>query len=184
MLGKVSEFLKGKKEALTNSKKGFTLIELVIVILIIAILAVVLIPQLSAMTNKAKTTGVQQVFREYEIAAQAVAHEQSGFKELVTGTGATADLTKLVEAMNANLDTANKLTSKTGEPATTTRMDPWKQAYTINYDADAITVTSTGADKTDKTADDLSVTVAYKAGSVETTTKGFSLNAEENKPVV
>ena len=71
-----------------NSKKGFTLIELVIVILIIAILFVVLVPQLSAMVNKAKTAGVQEDFREFSTAAQAVAYEPVSYTHLTLPTKA------------------------------------------------------------------------------------------------
>ena len=179
---------------LKSGKKGFTLIELVVVILIIAILAVVLIPQLSAMTNKAKTAGVQEAFREYQVAAQTVAMEQSGLPvdELEANTikAGTAAL------MNKNLDAVNQLSANsTGDAVTIKRLDPWNIEYTYKYTAAEtedtdhngvvngarVTITSNGPDGVAGNDDDLSTTVEYRAGSVITTTAGFSLNAKDPK---
>ena len=172
-----------------NKKKGFTLVELVIVILIIAILFVVLIPQLSAMTNKAKMTGVQEAFREYQVAAQSVCYEQSGLPadEFETDHSLKAGTAFL---MNKGLDPANQLgTNGTDDAVTIKRLDPWKNAYTYTYEAAVttgddsthhgprVTITSNGPDGVAGNDDDLSTTVTYEAGSVLTTTAGFSLNA-------
>ena len=176
---------------LKSGKKGFTLIELVVVILIIAILAVVLIPQLSAMTNKAKTAGVQEAFREYQVAAQTVAMEQSGLPvdEFETDHSLKAGTAAL---MNKNLDAVNQLgTDGSTNAVTIDRKDPWGNAYSYKYtaaeetDTDSnsvvngarVTIISNGADGVADSADDLSTTVEYRAGSVITTTDGFSLNA-------
>ena len=44
----------------TNKKKGFTIVELVIVIAVIGILSAVLIPTFSGLVNKAKETALQE----------------------------------------------------------------------------------------------------------------------------
>ena len=170
-------------------KKAFTLIELVIVILIIAILAVVLIPQLSSMTNKAKMAGVQEDFREFQIAAQTVAYEHSGF-------GVRSGVEAL---LNENLDTQNTLTS-----GASANKDPWNLAYKAVYStavdgaADAspanddvirsVTFISGGANGVIEAAstgfdtlagDDLATKVTYETdGSITVKTAGFSLDKE------
>lgn len=174
---------------MNNKKKGFTLIELVVVILIIAILAVVLIPQLSAMTNKAKTSGVQEAFREFQIASQTVCIEQNGFGKVDN----SAYLKDTVDNLNKNLDAVNQLTAAPdAASATLTRQDPWGNAYTVKFYKDAAATTaaaaddavaavqfiSNGADGTAGNADDLSTTIAYEEGSYKVTTEGFSLNAK------
>ncbi|MFK7816701.1 MAG: prepilin-type N-terminal cleavage/methylation domain-containing protein, partial [Gammaproteobacteria bacterium] len=43
----------------TNQLKGFTLVELLIVVIILAILAAIIVPQFSASTNDAKAAALQ-----------------------------------------------------------------------------------------------------------------------------
>lgn len=62
-----------------NSKKAFTLIELLIVIAIIGILFVVLVSKVDFATDKAKASGVQTDFRSFQVAFETVAKEHSGF---------------------------------------------------------------------------------------------------------
>ena len=54
--------LNKRKHILDNIQKGFTLIELIIVIIIIGILAAIAIPQFGNMTKKAHTATVQGTF--------------------------------------------------------------------------------------------------------------------------
>lgn len=65
-------------------KKGFTLVEIMLVISIIAILFVVLIPRFGFATDKAKETGVKTDFRAFQTAAESVINEKS-FKRLDDG---------------------------------------------------------------------------------------------------
>ena len=174
-----------------KNKKAFTLIELVIVILIIAILAVVLIPQLSSMTNKAKMAGVQEDFREFQIAAQTVAYEHSGF-----GTTGASNA-NIMGLLNENLDTQNALIAA----GTSTNADPWNVKYDVVYCTDVNGATeASGDDAVVKSVvfisggpngvidastfsvdgtDDLATKVTYEAdGSVTVKTAGFSLDKE------
>ena len=175
-------------------KKAFTLIELVIVILIIAILAVVLIPQLSSMTNKAKTAGVQEDFHEFQIASQAVAYEQSGFGAVGT------DNATVLALLNKNLDTENGIDNVTLGEGKSKNTDPWNKEYKVELfsalasDSDANSAGTAVSDVTDVVKavrftsggpngaigtgnDDLTTTIYYNnAGSVVVTTNGFSLD--------
>ena len=58
-----------------NKKKGFTLVELIVVLAILAILAAMLVPALTGYIDKAREKKELAVARQYYIAAQAVASE-------------------------------------------------------------------------------------------------------------
>lgn len=104
-----------------QNKKAFTLVELLIVITIIGILFVVLISRVDFARDKAKTTGVNTDFREYEIAFQTAAGNGQGFDPLFVDTAEVkaADGTRvkdpysaaenLLAAINKNLDDAMQL---------------------------------------------------------------------------
>ena len=68
----------------TNTKKGFTIIELVIVIAVIGILAAVLIPTFSGVIEKANESAAMQAARnEYELFLAEHAAEMDGTENLV-----------------------------------------------------------------------------------------------------
>ena len=68
----------------TNTKKGFTIIELVIVIAVIGILAAVLIPTFSGVIEKANESAAMQAARnEYEVYLSEHAAELTGEENFV-----------------------------------------------------------------------------------------------------
>ena len=72
----------------TNTKKGFTIIELVIVIAVIGILAAVLIPTFSGVIEKANESAAMQAARnEYELFLAEHAAEMKGTEKLIIVTG-------------------------------------------------------------------------------------------------
>ena len=72
----------------TNTKKGFTIIELVIVIAVIGILAAVLIPTFSNVIEKANESAAMQAARnEYELFLAEHAAEMTGKEHLVIVNG-------------------------------------------------------------------------------------------------
>ncbi len=72
----------------TNTKKGFTIIELVIVIAVIGILAAVLIPTFSGVIEKANESAAMQAARnEYELFLAEHAAEMKGTENLIIVTG-------------------------------------------------------------------------------------------------
>ena len=73
-----------------KTKKAFTLIELLIVIAIIGILFIVLVSKVDFATDKAKATGVQTMFRSYQMAFDQVARENAGFTTFGFDTGDNA----------------------------------------------------------------------------------------------
>ena len=58
-----------------NSKKGFTLVEVIVVLVILAILAALLIPAMTGWIDKAKEKQVYVEARTYLLAAQTLASE-------------------------------------------------------------------------------------------------------------
>ena len=58
-----------------NKKKGFTLVELIVVLAILAILAAMLVPALTGYIDKANEKKVIVTARQYYVAAQTVASE-------------------------------------------------------------------------------------------------------------
>lgn len=58
-----------------NKKKGFTLVELIVVLAILAILAAMLVPALTGYIDKANEKKVLATARQYYVAAQTVASE-------------------------------------------------------------------------------------------------------------
>ncbi|QRN86063.1 prepilin-type N-terminal cleavage/methylation domain-containing protein [Clostridia bacterium] len=67
---------------LRSKKKGFTLIELIVVIVIIGILAAVMIPQFSGFTDKAKSTQALVDAKQIATAYDALKLEQGDYSDV------------------------------------------------------------------------------------------------------
>ena len=67
-----------------NKKKGFTLVELIVVLAILAILAAMLVPALTGYIDKANEKKIVATARQYAIAAQSVASDAYADNKTVT----------------------------------------------------------------------------------------------------
>lgn len=66
-----------------NKKKGFTLVELIVVLAILAILAAMLVPALTGYIDKANEKKIVAIARQYAIAAQSTASDAYASNKVV-----------------------------------------------------------------------------------------------------
>lgn len=88
---------------LRSKKKGFTLIELIVVIVIIGILAAVMIPQFSGFTDKAKSTQALVDAKQIATAYDAISLESGSYAEDAAAIAAIEDMSG-VAVTSSNLD--------------------------------------------------------------------------------
>lgn len=162
-----------------KDNKGFTLIEVLIVIAIIGILFAVLVPRINVGGDKAKEAGVKTDFRSYEIAVEQVMVENSGLPK-VAEKDAILEINKVLDE-EMKLETTS---SKTKKP------DPWKHEYEYEKfgvfgetgtTGHGIAIRSFGKNgkadnfKGDGSGDDFVIVIHYtEKGTVKTCTQGLS----------
>ena len=115
---------------MTNKKKGFTLVEILVVILIIGLLFVFLVPKIDSATDKARETGIKTDFRSYQTAFEAVAREQGGLGHQAMGT-ASKNTATVIEKVNYYLDPALQIAAPNTTIAGTTNKTPAAVTTTV-----------------------------------------------------
>ncbi len=78
------------KKIRQNSKKGFTLVELIVVLVILAVMAAMLVPALTGYIDEARKKKDYNAASEVLTAAQAVVAEYYGANDPATPAGAAA----------------------------------------------------------------------------------------------
>lgn len=154
---------KQMKKWLSN-EKGFTLVEILVVISIIAILFVTLLPQIDFAGDKARQTGVKTDFHTLQIAGESYMREIAGLKANGQGLNSYLDKGMTIAKNGANLELA--------------KLDPWGKKYDVSiYEAKkVIVVKSAGKDETLGNTDDFTLAVYYTNGIVASCTTGFETN--------
>ncbi len=95
------QMIKGKKLS-----KGFTLVELLIVVIILAILAAIVFPQFSSSTNDAKAAALQSNLTNIRSAIEFYYQEHGEYPGANIATGATCGVGAAVAAGAANSEEA------------------------------------------------------------------------------
>ncbi|MFP3727425.1 prepilin-type N-terminal cleavage/methylation domain-containing protein [Priestia filamentosa] len=156
-----------------KNQKGFTLVEILVVIVIIGILFTVIIPRIDFAGDRARQSGVKTDFKAFQTAAE-------GYFRETAGNGLTFD------GLNTYLDAPLKTDSTaaidaTGVTAKSKKKDPWGVEYSIiakkasNTSAQII-FTANGKTGKTGTADDYDFISAsyYQKGTIESCTDGFN----------
>ncbi len=142
----------------SKNQKGFTLVEILVVIAIISILFVVLLPLVNNAFIKANEAGVKTNFHDFQLATETFLRE---------GNGKNLDSKQL----NLYLDKAHEL-KMTDTAIITTSVDAWGNPYRVEFGDSKITFYSNG--KTEKETEKAYVLVSYYyKGEVSSCTTGF-----------
>lgn len=88
-----------------NKKKGFTLVELIVVLAILAILAAMLVPALTGYIDKANEKKVITTARQYYVAAQTVVSEAYANGDEITGITVSISGNKFGSSIQIGNDT-------------------------------------------------------------------------------
>lgn len=157
------------------NERGFTLVEILVVISIIAILFVTLLPQIDFAGDKARQTGIKTDFHTVQIAAESYMRESAGNSLNSTG-------------LNSYLDAGMRSTTDlntVGSARDLTKQDPWGNTYDLyiysGAGEKAIIVKSLGKDGSlgGTPSDDFTLATYYDKGEVKTCTAGFETNNVE-----
>ena len=116
------------RRRLTKDEEGFTLIELMVVVLIIAILIAIAIPTFLGAQNRARDRGAQSDLRNGITAAKTIATDDAGLMTNVTVSNLTAAEGALTFAATGTTTAIGVVKSSGDTPAGSTAVLLYKQS--------------------------------------------------------
>lgn len=167
-----------KFKQLFKNQKGFTLVEILVVIVIIGILFVLLLPRLDFANDKARQSGVKSDLRAFQTAAEGYLKETAG--QNISQTGLNTYLDKALQNPTAtNTPIATTAAAVAGDSS---EKDPWGTAYKIEMRKPTATTAQivikvAGKKATIGTPEFYGATY-YKDGVVESCTNKFGGNQD------
>ena len=175
--------MKNISKKINKKKKGFTLVEILVVIVVIGLLFMVFVPRIDFASYSARETGVKSDFRSFSLAAEQLFRENSGLAFVTNTTAGDTCKTDIEAKLNKYLDPALQFISGSCAQA-----DPWNQKYKLYTNAKkgtnngTLTFVCTGKDSNANitavanatTGDDFIITVTYINDVISTWTDGFS----------
>jgi len=123
MMSKLKQFVK--------NQKGFTLVEILVVIVIIGILFTVILPRIDFASDKARQTGVKTDFKTLQTAAEAYIRETSGRNMTLDGFNTYLDHAMRVEGTGSGAGKTD------GTALRSAKLDPWGVKYWVSVENQA-----------------------------------------------
>lgn len=149
-----------------TNQKGFTLFELLVVLIIIGILLTIFLPRIDFASDKTRQMGVKSDFKEYATSFETYFRTSAGIID--------------IDEINTWLDEENQI-DKTSR--LTKKEDPWGEEYIFRASGTAprskISLYSVGKTGGDENSADFEMHVYYNDGKIGHCTKGFGSDNKE-----
>ncbi|PGP12551.1 hypothetical protein COA01_32565 [Bacillus cereus] len=164
-----------KFKQLFKNEKGFTLVEILVVIVIIGILFVLLLPRLDFANDKARQSGVKKDFHEFQTAAEGYLKETAGQNLTQDGLNQYLDNGLQVPKVVGTSDKIIAVNATTALSANSNAKDPWGIQYKVEIQKPTATTAQIvyySFGKTGSGIDYIGATY-YKQGTVESCVARF-----------
>jgi len=155
-----------------KNQKGFTLVEILVVIVIIGILFTVILPRIDFASDRARQTGVKTDFKAFQTAAEGYFRETAG--QGLTTTGVNTYLDKALQISGTATTVATAAVAANPTFIDSNKEDPWGTKYKFfiakpSAQSAQIIIKSTG-----KTGgNDYYSATYYSKGTIESCTANF-----------
>ena len=138
--------MRARLQAIRSNEDGFTLIEILVVILIIGVLAAIAIPSFLNQTNKATDASAKELAHAAQVAAETYATDHNGsYSGLAVSTLSQYDATIQTTSTTGNAFVAAVPTATATSYQITTSSANGNETFTISRSNGAITRTCTPA---------------------------------------
>ncbi|GAB6447479.1 hypothetical protein bcgnr5369_15130 [Bacillus cereus] len=164
-----------KFKQLFKNQKGFTLVEILVVIVIIGILFVLLLPRLDFANDKARQSGVKTDLRAFQTAAEGYLKETAG--QNISQDGLNTYLDKALQIPKTGTSGNSLVVAAAAAVANSAEKDPWGTAYVVEMRKPTATtaqvVIKSAGKKANTALPEFFGATYYKDGVVESCTAKF-----------